>query len=275
VLSSLADSATPGVLARAGPVLVERWVNDLPQTLYWLPVGRLMGADPNEFIVGEQPLGAERSVIALTDFPAPRKPALRLGPAWPRKVFLAGDPSDWTRAVPERLAVSAEMDAVRNQFAGPALHMVQGSALLPDEFDDQRLSEAQLVHLALPATIDLASPARSRLELSEPGRGLGRETLAPDALRNWRLGSDLAVLGQVRFRGTSPSDYDSRLGIVSDLLEAGARLILVCRPNEGEANARFMRSLYRLLADGGDIAVAMRRSLSDDGLDPDCQLYSP
>jgi tetratricopeptide (TPR) repeat protein len=275
VLSGLADTATPGMLARAGSVLLERWVDDLPGTVYWLPAGRLLGADPNGFIIRDQRLGANRTVIALTGFPAPGKPALRLGPAWPQRVFLAGDPSDWTRAVPERLTVSAEMDAVRTQFAGPALHMIQGNALLLDEFEDQRLRAADLVHLALPAIIDLATPAGSKLELSEPGRGAGRQTIGPGDLRENTLGADLVVLGQARFLNESQSDYDSRLGLVTDLIESGARGVLVCRPNEAEANARFMRSLYRSLAEDGDMAGAVRDSFSDDGVDPGCQIYSP
>ena len=54
--------------------------------------------------------------------------------------------------------------------------MIQGNALLADEFETPRLAASDLTHLALPVTLDLAQPERSSLDLSEPGRGQGRST---------------------------------------------------------------------------------------------------
>ena len=188
-------------------------------------------------------------------------------------MFLAGDPVDWSAGVPERLSVSEEMAAVRSAFVGPGLRMVQGNALLADEFEGEPLAAADLVHLALPARIDLAQPENAAMELSEPGRGAGRQALLPANIRSWKLAAPLVVLGQTEMANTVDSVFASRLGLVSDWLDAGAEGVLVCHPNESSAAASFLQGFYRELARGRPVTAALRTSAQGDSRAPSCQLY--
>lgn len=245
----LSEDVAEALKARSGPVWI-RGVDEvmapalghLPARVYWLGTGLLLGLDLSELLPAG---GAIPEVVSLARFPVlPDRHGLQ-GRPLPGRVFVAGDPRDWSSEFPDRLDATAEIRTVMDQFVGPGLHVVQGGALLRDEFDDPRLGQAELVHFSSPAFIDLAQPDRSGVSLSEPGRRAGRERLAPSDLAALPLEGALVVLSQPGWRGSPDDAYASHVALVDELLDAGAAGVIVpSRALGDEAAADFARRLY-------------------------------
>jgi CHAT domain-containing protein len=181
----------------------------------------------------------------------------------PASVFLAGDPPAWSGDYAVRLDPSPEVRAVTDRFVGPGLNAVQGVALLVDEFDDDRLRLAELVHLSVPGTVDL-SPARdSVFSLSEPARGEGRQRLTAAALGEMSLRAALLFLSRTEFSG-SGAVVESDLGLVTAALEAGADAVIASLwPVEDEARGRFVAAFYTHLEESHDTAAALALTKRD------------
>jgi tetratricopeptide (TPR) repeat protein len=243
-----ARTAGPGealqALERLGRDLLAPVATGLQPIIYWLPMGHLLGVPLDAVRVAGRSLAEQHRVVALGGLSSPNPPLGEPGsPSW--RVFLAGNPVDWSRDFPEQLSTTEEIAAVTGQFVGPGLHIVQANALLPDEFSDERLAAADIVHLAMPALIELGSPGGSWLELSESGRDRGRERLSPPDIRQWGLQGALVVISQSDFRGEPLDRFSSRLGLVDDLFEAGAAAVIASgRASGPAAAARFSESFY-------------------------------
>jgi CHAT domain-containing protein len=137
---------------------------------------------------------------------------------------------------------------------------VQGVALRVDEFGDERFAGSGLVHLAMPGRIDLSVPDRSRLLLSGARENPESEFLAANRLRRFGLQARLAVLSQTVIDGTARSEFDSRIGLVSDLQDAGAERVLVTlRPLGDREAASLMADYYQSLLGGHDPVSALDR----------------
>ena len=275
VLDALRDNETRALKESAGEILLGQVGDLLPRRVYWLPVGAMLGVDFGSLRRNGRPLDADHSVVGLLDFPSGKAVRAAWPAGWPEQVFVAGDPVDWTSTVAERLSISAEMAVVRDQFIGPGLHMIQGNALLSDEFETPRLAASDLTHLALPVTLDLAQPERSSLDLSEPGRGQGRTQVYPSELRQWPLSKGMWVLNQVTYRNRPSGAYQSRIGVVSDLAMSGAGLIVTCRQNDAQANVEFLDSFYRQLRASRSPSEALRGARAAPEPGPECALYAP
>jgi CHAT domain-containing protein len=144
--------------------------------------------------------------------------------------------------------------------------------LRPDEFRDTRFTGAQLIHLAMPGTLDLAKPDRSRLLMSGAGRESEIEFLFPGGLRGLNFDADLVILSHTAVSGTSPSGFDNRVGFVSDFLAMGAGAVLASMwvGEDGESTA-FINEFYEHLESGLDPSTALSQSWkdrlkSDDGM---------
>lgn len=252
----LAGTTSPGEAAFLasrepwGERLLGPLVNRLPGRVYLAASGALAAA-PFEAMSarGQRPL-ADRQLVRLASFPARPGPAAVLNPARTPGIFLAGEPQDFSPGFLERLATGRELIVVMDAFRGPGLEVVQGSALLPDEFATEALQAAGLVHLAMPAELDLDTPPNSYLELSEPFAAAGRARETPLEMARWELSAYLAVMGQAEITRGFPL-AGGRMPLVSDMLAAGAQSVLtsVWRSDDTAA-AAFFQSYYQGLNEG-------------------------
>jgi len=250
------DPRSPAALTAARRLL-EPLAGRLPPRLY-LAAGGALAFLPFEAVSPDGMLPPVR----LAAFPAVPGPGARLAPTAPDRVFLAGRPVDFTSGYLARLDTGAELGAVMDRFVGPGLVVIQGSALLEDEFRTPAFREAGLVHLAVPALLDLRRPENAWLELSEERGGAGRQRLGPAEVASWALTADLLVLSQSRIEpGDSPRA--ARPPIVAQALAAGARAALVTTvPGEDADAGRFLGAFYDALAQGADLPGALQAARS-------------
>jgi tetratricopeptide (TPR) repeat protein len=269
------------MLARLGEALAPLLAG-LPPKVYTLGGGNPGGVALEAVQSGGRFLAESHQFPVMAGFPVHDVIARQASFAWPEEAFVAGNPLDWSGDYPAGLQTTAEIRAVIELFVGPGLHIVQGNALLADEFGDQRLAQSRIVHLAMPAEIELADPEKSWLELSEPGRGQGRARLTPADLRQWNLPDAVVFLSRSSMRGAPADRFASRIGLVHDLLDAGALAVIAGRwPVDAEFATRFAASFYAELKRSGDVvdafATAQRAFLSgapDGGMDwASYQLY--
>ena len=184
-----------------------------------------------------------------------------LGPGFGKRVFLAGNPRAGRDLFSYGVSTSEEITAVRDRFVGDGLTIVQGVALRSDEFADERISGAGLVHLAMPGRIDLAHPGRSRLLISGERETPTTEFLDPAAIRQLQLTAGLVLLSDTTVHAWPQTRLDSRLGLVSDLHAAGApRVIAALWPLGDAETARFMARFYDLLLAENDVIEALMQS---------------
>ena len=144
---------------------------------------------------------------------------------------------------------------------GPGLQIIQGVALLPDEFASVEFRQSNLVHLSMPGIINLKYPSASGLELSESEYGPGRVILQSQAIRGQDLSAELVFMSSTRVTESPVSDFSSHPGLVSGFVEAGAGSVIVnLWAGEGESGVTFVSDFYNTLRASGDIAASLRKT---------------
>lgn len=265
VLVDAPDGVPVDELDRLGRWLLEPLDRSVGGTVYLMPFGSLIGFPLDALRVDGQ-FALERNRIAYVESVAAAvgDPG-QLDPDFSARVFVAGNPRAGRDLFSYGVSTSEEIAAVRDRFVGDGLTIVQGVALRGDEFEDERIARAGLVHLAMPGRIDLAHPGRSRLLLSGERERPNAEFLGPADIRALGLVARLAVLSDTAVHARPRSDFDSRVGLVHDLHAAGApRVLAALWPLGDEQAADFMARFYdRLLAeqDVVEALVQTRRSM--------------
>ncbi|NRB70564.1 MAG: CHAT domain-containing protein [Xanthomonadales bacterium] len=258
--SVLDGSAFDALMSQWGDRLLGPLQQALPETIYVPANAALAGVPLNALALGRERFGDRHRVYRLASFPA-RKPAppVRVRPQ-EGGLWLAGAPTDFSPGFLERIGSNRELGAVMQPFIGPNLTVVQGSALLPDEFLTPAYARASLVHLAMPAVLTPAQPGASYLELSEPGRGLGRTRFPPAGLAAAPASARLVSLSQMQRRAPEAAlSTSGRPPLVSDLLAAGARQVLASHwPSDDAVAAAFFTRFYEQLALLEDPLLALR-----------------
>jgi CHAT domain-containing protein len=232
----------------------------LPEEVYLLPTGPLRGIPLDALRVNGRYFAERHSVVNLVALASIAHRAPLMPEGFSERVFLAGNPQEQGDPFSLDLRISPEIAAVTDQFVGPGLHIVQGVALQKHEFEDQRFAQAALAHLGLAGTLDLAVPDRSRLLLARETAGQvgSRSVLMPTDVRGFDMEAGLVVLSGTAVVGHGLSPVDSRLPLVADFLEAGARAVLVSLRALGEeSNADFSVDFYRRLRSDPDIGAAL------------------
>ena len=230
----------------------------LAKKLYLLPAGPLSGFPFNGLRIDGKFLAETHEVVNLMSLSslAEKRPVLRQNYA--DRVFLAGNPQTDRELFSYDVQVSPEISSVTDHFVGPGLHIVQGVALNKGEFRDDRFSAAGLIHLAIPGVIDLAFPDRSSLLMSQTGNNPLIENLFPPDIRGIEFNADLVVLSQTSAIGVSRSDFDSRIGFVSDFLDGGVKNVVVSfQFSEEPDSIAFLREFYDRLEATAHIAEAL------------------
>ncbi|MBT8063430.1 MAG: CHAT domain-containing protein [Gammaproteobacteria bacterium] len=232
----------------------------LAEFVYVVPAGPLNGFPVEALRLGGRWLAERHQVIHLGSLDALGRAAGRSLPSGEGldRVFLAGNPRQDQQLFSYGISTSDEIAAVRDRFIGPGLHIVQGVALQRDEFADERFRNAELVHLSMPGSIDLAAPERSRLLLSSTDADDPDRFLAPSDLRGFDLSARLVVLSGAVVTGRSLSIQAIRRGFVSDFLEMGTPAVLATLwPLEDAEAAAFMSDFYARLASGSTVSDAL------------------
>ncbi len=255
---------------RLGDALLSPLEGQIPQTVLLANHGPLLGIPVDALSLRDQPLAASHQVVNLDLLPG--SAASPRGTDSGGQVFLAGDPSDWSGDYQANLASSPEVTAVKDRFVGPGLHTIQGIALLSDEFNNNFYADASLVHLSVPANIELFPGGRSSLFLSEAAKGEGRQTLDAQALSAMPLNAGLVFLSRTEFVGED-SVLANKAGVASAVLEAGASAAIASLwPVADESRARLVADFYDHLKQAGNSTTALALAKRDSmraGLDRD------
>jgi CHAT domain-containing protein len=231
----------------------------LTETIYWIPAGPLLGFPVDALRLKGHYLAERYTVVNLLSFPLnpDAGSSLQVNPF--ERVFLAGHPQEYSGNYAMRLDTSSEIKALADIFVGPGLNIVQGAALLADEFQDQRFSGAEVIHLTMPGVIDLKYPGQSSLQLSGM-EGSPRLTMytAMD-IRAQKSSAELVVLSGTRTAEEAAMVFNNQPGLAADFIAVGAQSVIASFwATGGKADEAFLSSFYRRLADSGNIARSLR-----------------
>lgn len=255
-----ADSPLP-YLDLLGSRLLEPIADQLASRIWFLPSGPLNGFPFDAIRLNGEFLASNHRLVNMNSMNALSSGSPMMSSDFPQRVFIGGNPQSSKELFSYELSSTAEISVTRDRFIGPGLHIVQGLALQSDEFSDDRFSNAALIHLAIPGSIDLAFPERSRLALSASGNNESRDYLLPADVHALDVSADLVVLSGTAVTGLGRSDFDSRQGFVSEFLEAGARSVMAANWSLDDAeSAEFMQSFYQALDQNSDVAGALSQA---------------
>ena len=244
-----------------GQYLVAPVADLLTETVYWVPAGPLLGLPLDALRINDRYLLEDHKLVnqLLLPSPLPSGEGLRTGS--PKTVFLAGHPQDYSGDYAARLDTSSEISMLADRFVGPGLNIVQGTALLPDEFETGIFRQADLIHLTMPGVIDIAEPGRSEFELSGQEDEPGRSALTAADISAQKMAARLAFLSGTRVNGSAHSAFNTRLALVSELLDAGTRAVIAgLWASDGKAAEKMIDDFYRELDVSGDAASALRNA---------------
>jgi len=248
-------------LDKLGRMMTGPVADKLPELVYLLPSGPLNGFPFDLLRLDGRYLAERHKLLHLTSLSALGRQARRLETEQIDLFFLAGDPQVKKDVFNYEQEMSAEIRAVTDIFVGPALHIVQGSAMQRDEFQDERFEQADVIHLAIPGVISLETPTQSKLVLSGTLDKPGIEYLSPLDFQDRQFNASLTVLSATRVQGSGASSFNSYLGFVSDLLQSGVGMVVVSLwAIEDTERAKFMTSFYRNLAADPNIAMALLKT---------------
>lgn len=233
----------------------------LTETVYSIPAGLLLGFPLDALRLDGRYLAERHGFVNLLDFPQNRTPSSGIQTGSLQSVFLAGNPQDYAGDYATRLETSAEVSTVAELFVGPGLEIIQGVALLPDEFQGGSYSRANLVHLSMPGLVNLKYPEESGLELSESEYEPGRVILMAPEIRAQKMGARLVFLSATRTTEEPRTDFSSQPGLVADFLSAGAVSVIVNTwSGDAGSDLRFLSDFYQALKGSGDIAASLRKA---------------
>jgi CHAT domain-containing protein len=261
------DPANTGIAAfnskmdELGTRLLAPVADVLTDTIYLAPAGPLLGFPFDALRINGQYMAERHSVVNLLSFPLNTHPRNSLRTGSLQKVFVAGNPGDYSGDYATRFETSAEIRSIADIFIGPGLQIVQGVALLPDEFEGEYFLQSDLVHLSMPGVINLEFPLESGLELSESEYEPGRMVLRPQDIRSQKLAAGLVFLSSTRSTGKPLSGFSSQPGLAADFADAGAHCVIVnFWSDAGRSDEVFIADFYRRLKGSGDIAESLHES---------------
>ncbi len=236
----------------------------LPELIYLMPTGPLSGFPFDLLRRNGRYLVENHRVINIMSPAALNKAAVRVDAGALDLFFLAGKPEIRRDVFDYGQKPSAEILAISDVFVGPSLHIVQGSSLRRSEFQDGRFETADIIHLAIPGTVNLEFPDRSRLLLSGTVVKPFSEFLQPGDIRKKKFQASLAVLSGLNIEGTQRFNLDHQLAFVSDFLASGVPLVVTTLWRIPDAElAKFFAEFYRNLESNPDTAAALASTRRD------------
>jgi CHAT domain-containing protein/tetratricopeptide (TPR) repeat protein len=157
-----------------------------------------------------------------------------------------------------RLAASAKEARLAARFSS------RSELRLRDDASESWLKRSNLagfniIHVASHALVDERTLERTAIALA-PGNGEDGFLSAGD-LSALKLDADLVVLSACRTAGGVVVGGEGVQGLVAPLISAGAKSVVATMwPVGDRSTARFVEDFYRQLADGKDVAEAMRQA---------------
>ena len=255
-----------------GRLMVKPLAHLLPEFVYLLPIGPLSGVPFDLIRMDGHYLAEQHSIVNIMSLSALEKLPGQVDTGKIDLFFLAGNPDVKREVFDYKQEMSAEIRAVTEFFVGPALHIVQGSALQRDEFQDRRFEQADVIHMAIPGMVSLEAPAQSKLMLSGTLENPGKEFLNPRDFHNRRFNASLAVLSSTRVHGSGVSNFSAYLGFVTDLLQSGVGVVVASLwLLEDPDLAHFMNVFYSKLADNPNVSMALLESRRQVLLSPETE----
>jgi len=260
-LAAMVEPAFSNTMNALGSKLISPLSHLLKETVYFVPAGAFMGLPVDALRNNGQYLIESHNVINLTAFPSKANAMQKLEAVNLEKVFLAGHPQDYSSNYLSSLDTSSEISAVADLFVGPGLTIVQGTALLPDEFESEELISADLVHLSMPGVINLKHPEQSKLQLSSEEDEVERALITPSAIRQQKISAELVFLSATGIKEVPDSKFSNRPAIITDFQSVGAKAVLVdLWTSEGKSKEALISMFYLELAKSGGIAKSSRMS---------------
>lgn len=260
-LANIGIDAFNQQMAVLGKQLIGPVADLLKKKIYWIPAGPLLAFPVDALRIKSDYLIEKHMVINLLSFPQNVEPGKSLQTGSMDSIFLAGNPQDYSGDYATRLDTSSEISAVADLFIGPGLQIIQGVALLPDEFQGGYFLDSKLLHLSMPGVIDLQHPGDSGLELSESEYAPGRMILRPEIIRKQQLSADLAFLSATRITKTAPPVFSGQPGLVTDFTKAGVRSVIAnIWAIDSGSNEFFITDFYRKLQKSGNVADSIHES---------------
>jgi CHAT domain-containing protein/tetratricopeptide (TPR) repeat protein len=260
-LSNLGLASFENKMDALGKRLAAPVADLLAKTVYWIPAGPLIGFPLDALRLKGRYLVEDHSVINLMSFPENTNPRKDTRVGKRQGVFLAGFPRDYSGSYASRLETSPEIQAVTDIFVGPGLNIVQGTALLPDEFSSEKFRNAQMIHLSMPGMINLQHPSQSSFELSGYEGGSGRATLRPYDIQSQNLQAQLVFLSATRLKERPESAFINQPGFVSDFINAGAQSVIArLWVSGGSISESFIKDFYLELESSQNVAGALTHS---------------
>jgi CHAT domain-containing protein len=243
---------------RLGEAFV-RPVNELlTKTIYWVPAGPLIGIPLDALRLDGRHLVERHQVINLLSVPGGAGTQAGVQTDTEPKMFLAGNPREYSGEYATSLESSEEISVVRDVFVGPGLRIIQGTSLLEDEFLDPRFRTADLIHLAMPGVVNLKYPDQSFLQLSGDELNPRSTFLYPEKIHSQPLEANLVCLNAIKLNGIAASTFNNRVGLVADFLDAGAGSVLAALWGSNElASRNFLDDFYRRLKSNGQVQDAL------------------
>ncbi len=252
------NSGFTATMDELGQTLLAPVARYLKPSVYFFPVGRMEGIPLDALRWNGSFIADRHEVFNLISLDSLDAQHPQLAPQATQQFFLAGNQLANAGAFDVVKPPSAELRSVADLFTGPGLHMVQGSALQWDEFQDDNFTQSGLLHLAMPCVIDLRNPDESRLLMSDNSEETGRDFLLPQDIVGKHVQAGLVVLSACDFAGSSKTAFDRNTRFTAEFLQAGAGTVIASLWSVGDQQAaEFWQRFYRTLLSTPDIADAL------------------
>lgn len=262
-------------LTSLGELMLAPFSDSLPELIYLMPGGPVNGIPFDLLVLDDRYLAEQHNILMLMSLSALEGTGSQVDISAIKQFFLAGNPDIKREVFNYDQEMSAEIRAITDIFVGPALHIVQGTALRRDEFQDERFEKADVIHLAIPGLVSLEFPQQSKLMLSGTLEHPGTEFLSPRDFQDRRFDASLAVLSSTRVHGSSVSSFNGYLGFVSDLLQSGVGSVVASLWLLEDADlANFMNVFYRNLSENPSIPLALLKTKRQILARPETQNFS-
>jgi len=273
-LSSSGISTFENNMSALGARLLKPVAGLLKETIYFVPAGNLLGLPFDALRLNGRYLIEDHRLVNLTAFPLNTTPSKSLKTEPAEKIFVAGHPQDYSSSYLSHLNTSSEINAVADIFVGPGLTIIQGAALLPDEFQTEQYRSADLIHLSMPASINLKYPEQSSLELSGDEDSSEHSTVSSVNILRQALQADLVFLSGSGMNNVTVSPFSNQPALITDFQKVGATAVVSgLWATEGRATEGLITGFYRSLESTANLAVSLQsaklqylKANRDDGL---------
>ncbi len=258
-LRVLNSRSLTGHLSELGELLIEPIKRDLQPNILFVEAGILSDfpleavIHNGEFLIRHHQIANVMSADQLAEV------AHKLQqPFSPQRVFLAGNPLTDGQQFNALTGAAGELETIAGLFSSTELVAFKGPQLRTDAFNRPEFTQAELIHIASHATIDMEYPNLSRILLSG-GSPQQPAFITPADLAGKPIAAQLVMLSACSTVGLNRFEYDSNLGFVSEFLRQGSgQVVASLWPVPDRATAQLMERFYRNMQTAPSISAALR-----------------